>query len=341
MSRELTIWKKKLTPASLPKVAWPTDKNEGFAPDPQLPGHGIRWRRSLATGKISLRWQPKQKRLPNGEQPRGDFGDALTVDVEVAREACRQWFGDITLGRDPSARKKQERAEAKTLARIEQLRLDVVLKDYLAWKETEVKPSTFKEAQHYLKTLWQPLHDRAIDPLVEDGIKRADVARVVADIARTRGKTTGRAARSNLNAFYIWAVQMGLCDVNPVTGTLNPAKNIDARERVLSDAELAIVWHACQNDTFGRLMRLLILNPCRRDELGDLAWHEVNLATGVLIIPASRTKNKKALVLTLAPASLAILKSIPRREGQPYVFGSKPGSRPLQAKRPRALWQTA
>ena len=38
-------------------------------------------------------------------------------------------------------------------------------------------------------------------------------------------------------------------------------------------------------------------------------------------IPASRTKSKKALVLTLPAMAIEILRSVPRREGQQFVFG--------------------
>ena len=55
-----------------------------------------------------------------------------------------------------------------------------------------------------------------------------------------------------------------------------------------------------------------------------MAWHdEVNLDTGIITIPGARTKTGRELVLTLPPAALAILKSVPQREGYPFVFGAK------------------
>ena len=103
-------------------------------------------------------------------------------------------------------------------------------------------------------------------------------------------------------------------------GSINPAKGIEARERTLSDAELRMLWPHLRP-----LFKLLLLTGCRRDELGDLAWHEGDLGTGIMRIPGKRTKTSKELVLTLPPAAIAILKSVPRHEGQPFVFGTRPG----------------
>src|SRR5262249_23601090 len=115
-----------------------------------------------------------------------------------------------------------------------------------------------------------------------------------------------------------WALESGLCESSPVAGTANPAKGIQPRERILSDPELKVVWPHMQP-----LFKLLLLLGCRRSELGALCWHEVDLLSGALIIPGARTKPGRALLLTLPPAVLEILKSVPRREGSYCVFGIK------------------
>jgi integrase len=118
----------------------------------------------------------------------------------------------------------------------------------------------------------------------------------------------------------------GLCDANPVAQTNNPAEGIHPRDRVLSDSELVTIWNACGDDDFGRIVRLLILTGCRREEVGGLRWKEINPDTGVLTIPGERTKNHRALALTLPEAALDILRSAERREGREYVFGNRGGS---------------
>jgi integrase len=111
---------------------------------------------------------------------------------------------------------------------------------------------------------------------------------------------------------------------NPVALTNDPLGGVDnSRDRVLTDAELAKVWNACGDDDFGKIVKLLILTGCRRDEIGSLKWSEIN--DGVLTIPAARSKNRKAHSLILPPMALDILKPIPRREGRDYLFGQSGG----------------
>jgi integrase len=89
---------------------------------------------------------------------------------------------------------------------------------------------------------------------------------------------------------------------------------------------LRLIWNACADDDYGRIVKLLMLTGCRRDEVGALLWSELNLATGIMTIPGSRTKNNSTLVLPLPQAALDIINTIPRRDGQVFVFeGGKAG----------------
>jgi integrase len=112
-----------------------------------------------------------------------------------------------------------------------------------------------------------------------------------------------------------------LCDLNPVTGTNDPADDLKARDRVLSDAELRAVWEAAGDDDFGRIVKLLILGGARRTEIGSAKWSCIDFDSGVLTIPAEVAKNGHALELPLPPIALEILNSTPRRGD--HVFGAK------------------
>ena len=79
-----------------------------------------------------------------------------------------------------------------------------------------------------------------------------------------------------MSALFAWALTQGLTEANPVIGTLAP-KGGKPRERVLSDAELAAIWRACGDDDHGRCIRLLILTGCRRQEIGGMAWSEIDI----------------------------------------------------------------
>jgi integrase len=101
------------------------------------------------------------------------------------------------------------------------------------------------------------------------------------------------------------------------------AEGIEPRDRVLSDRELATIWNACLDDDLGRIIKLLILTGCRREEIGALKWSEID--GEVMTIPATRTKNHKSHAITLPPLALKILNSIPHREGRDFVFAKSGG----------------
>ena len=64
----------------------------------------------------------------------------------------------------------------------------------------------------------------------------------LADIADESGGYAANRARAALSALYAWAIAEGLTDANPVVGTRKAVDEI-ARDRVLTDAELAAIWN--------------------------------------------------------------------------------------------------
>jgi integrase len=156
-----------------------------------------------------------------------------------------------------------------------------------------------------------------------DAIKRSCVASRLGEIAKAHGRVSAARARGNLSAMYSWAMREGLCEANPVAATNDPAAGIRPRERTLLDHEIRAVWRGCRDDDFGRVVKLLILTGCRRSEIGSLRWDEIDLDTGAMTIPGSRTKNHRTLELTLPPAAIDILRSVSQRPGIEHVFGRR------------------
>jgi integrase len=117
----------------------------------------------------------------------------------------------------------------------------------------------------------------------------------------------------------------GLSETNPVIGTNKAAGEIKARDRVLTDKELATVWNGLPENGYGRIVRLLILTGCRRDEIGSLRWPEINEESRLIALPGERTKNGRPHDVPLSKAALEILNSIPRRVNRDFVFGEGKG----------------
>jgi integrase len=166
------------------------------------------------------------------------------------------------------------------------------------------------------------------------GIARADIATQLNTITKDRGPVAANRARSTLSTVFRWAIGEGLCDANPVLGT-NKREENGPRERALSDEEAAALWIATEDDHFGRIVRLLMLTGCRRDEIGSLQWSEIDINARKITLPKERTKNGREHIVPLTDSALEILAVMPRIEGRDYVFGLSGGgfSNWSQAKR--------
>jgi integrase len=196
------------------------------------------------------------------------------------------------------------------------LTLGAVSDRYLEAKRGVVRPRTYRESVRYFAVHWASLRDRPVA-----SITRADIAAQLQIIRKVHGQVSASRARAYLSAMFSWAMGEALADANPVIGTNDPADGIKPRARVLSDAELKLVWNAAGDGDFGRIVKLLILCGARRQEIGSAQWHDIDFDSGVLTIPADRAKNHHALELPLPLVALEILRSTPRR-GE-HVFGSK------------------
>ena len=302
----------KFTQRSVEALKLPAGKAELIVWDPSLPGFGVRVRPTSKAWRIQYR---------AGKQQRSEsLGDVRKVELDAARKIARQRFAAVELGKDPGA----ERDAARQAQAAQELTFGKVVERYLAAQTTSVaagslSASTLKSTKRYLLNYWRPLHGVQID-----AVKRGMIAAHLRDFESEHGRMAAGAARKNLSALYSWGMREGLVEGgNPVLGSSNPGAGSRPRDRVLDDHELRIIWKVATevDDDFGKVVRLCLWTLCRREEIGALRWDEVNLETGRLVLPASRTKNRRAHELDLPEPALEILRSQPRITGRPWVFG--------------------
>ena len=172
------------------------------------------------------------------------------------------------------------------------------------------------------------------------------------------GTLTAEANRiyATLRAFAAWARRRRMIRENPfeADGIERPVKEEPSAQRqreetvrVLSLAELVDLWRGLDDEpseTVRDLVRLLILVPLRRDEIGELAWAEYEAAgeaeghRGPLLrIPAGRMKGKRPAVVPLSVQAKALLDA--RREGtglSPWVFPGRKAETPFHGWRKAA-----
>jgi integrase len=273
------------------------DKQRGFAVRMRSAGKGKLHRSYCAYYKIGRTLR------------RYTIGDVAKISLEDARRKAKKVFGDVAHDKDPVAEKKAER-QAETVGEL--------IAEYLAARKGTLRERSYDEAERHLNILWKPLH-----ALKANKIESRDITSRANKIASESGPVAANRARASLSAMFRWSIGEGsFTRANPVAGT-NKQKENDPRERTLSDAEAAAVYLAAPENDYGRIVRLILLTGCRRTELGELQWSEIDTESETITLPKERTKNKQAHVVPLTKRALAILKAVPRVEGRDFVFGTR------------------
>jgi integrase len=273
--------------------------------DTEIKGFGLRFRSGGHRWILQYKFHGADRRYILGPYP--------GITAKVARELAHDKLADVWKGIDPQAAKQEAKVAIKIKA-APKLTLRTVIDRFLAAKESTLRPQSLYEARRYLLVTWQDLHKYPIED-----IQIPHVANILDTLKKA---VTAARARSNLSTLFRWAMGHGYVKHNPVVGTINPDPKT-TRDRVLSDRELAAVWNACQDDDYGRIVKLLVLTGQRRSEVGGMTWRpeELNFDDGTWTIPASRTKNKKAHTLSLPPACWSIIEGVKRRPDIDHLFG--------------------
>jgi integrase len=280
----------KITKSAVDKL----EPGSGWLWDTGLVGFGVRNQLRRPHYYVRFRLDGRQRFVTIG--PHGAW------TPETARREAQRLLGIVATGIDPA----QPIAEGDSFG--------VVADRFLTHQRVRLKPRSIEEAERYLRQHAQPLHSMPIG-----SITRRDVAEVLGRIEAGSGPVARNRFRSTLSVLFAWCMTEGLIEANPVVGTAKADEN-GGRERVLSEAEIRSLWRACANGSdFSRIVRLLLLTGCRRNEVGHLEWREVNLAEATLTLPAERVKNGREHCLPLSKQAMALLNAeVSSRQGRVF-----------------------
>jgi integrase len=202
----------------------------------------------------------------------------------------------------------------------------------LDYREGQAKPTVIPNS---LCDRWADRPVGKIGPadikvVVDEAIKRS-VAGLERRRETPRAEATGRAMHAKLSAFFRWCVDDMRIESSPCSKVRRPPPS-KSRERVLSDDELRKVWIAADGlePQYGAVVRLMILTGARLREIGHMPWSELNDDLTVWTLPKERAKNKTELILPLSKLARAIIRSLPRIDGSPFVF-TFDGDQPVES----------
>ena len=160
-------------------------------------------------------------------------------------------------------------------------------------------------------------------------IGKRQIIELVTEVAARGTPSAANKLLKVVKAFLGWCVGRAILDISPANGLAAPARE-RARDRVLEDGELARILKAARqmDGPYGGIVALLALTGQRREEVAQLTWDEVDLASQTWTLPASRTKNGKPHIVHLSKQATAELIGTPRL-GK-FVF-SLSGTKPFRS----------
>jgi integrase len=314
-------------------------QDRAFLWDDALSGFGVA---AFPSGKKVFVAQFRQ----NGRSRRIALGEYGRLTPDEARSGAKKVLGAVEDGADPI----QERRDGRAMQTFKDL-ADEFMRLHVATKR---RGRTGDEYERLLASYIFP----AIGPRRLSDVRRVDVARLHAEFS-DRPPTANRCL-AIISAVWNWGAKR-----DQVKAADNPAKGIErnaeqGKERYLSTDELARLGDAIRRgETEGlpwntdeakptskhlpkgphltlidahaaAALRLLILTGARLREILTAKWDYIDWERGIMLLPDSKTGKK---TIYLSAAALAVLKSIPRTPGTPYIVpGEKRRPKPGEAK---------
>jgi integrase len=266
-----------------------------------------------------------------GKRTELGLGSPPAVSLAAARKLALENRGKAMLGGDPLA-EKREALRRLTFA-------DAV------GKYADAKLDEFRNAKD--RKRWQAVFDTYALPTlgrrdVAD-ITVQDVLRVLQPIWQEKTETAKR-LRARMENVLSWATVAGhRKGDNPARWQGNLSEMLPKPSRVAKVEHQPAValgdvagWWAALAEREGmaaKALQFLAMTGARSGEVRGMTWDEIDLghrdktdktdkslSGGIWTVPASRMKNGREHRVPLTAETVALLESLPRMEGSPYVF---------------------
>ena len=276
--------------------------------DTDLPGFGVR---VMPSGKRFFLVQYRR----HGRTRRVMIGQFGVVTAELARREATIKLGSVRgANGDPAALRDAER-QSTTMKELGER----FLTQYVP---TRCKPSTQAE------------YRRSVELFLDPFFAKQHVRSVAtADVAELHGSLSHIPYQAN-RTLGVLSKMMNLAETWGIRDKhTNPCEDVERyperkRERFLSPKELQRLGQALtaaevnQTETKYAVaaLRILLLTGCRLSEIQNLEWRYVDLEQKELRLPDSKTGAK---TVHLGEAVIALLKTLPRVTGNPYVIVGK------------------
>ena len=258
-----------------------------YVHDARMPGLSVR------ITKAGVKSYVFTKKL-NGRFLRITLGKTASMTLSAARSASAAHHGDIAKGVDIATMRRSARAAAGVKA----ITLADAFERFLTLKDR--RSSTTDD----YKRLWR-LH-------LPDNLKRKSLGDFTPfDIEKLKtelGRKTPRTANKVIVLLSAIMSKSGRWADNPARGIERFEEHV--RTRRLNADELGRLWKAldaAEGSLWADFFKILILTGARRDALCSMRWQDLDLASGVWVVPATWSKNRREMAIPLTNLAVTVL----------------------------------
>lgn len=287
-----------------------------FTRDSELKGFAVRITTSGAKSFVlEKRIDGKVKRLTLGRYPE--------LTVEQARREAHKLLGQIAVGSNPIAEKKQKELQAITLQKA--------FDDFLLARKN-LKPRTLYDYQRLMKVAFPDWQNKA---LVD--ISKEMIAKRHTKIGAERGKAYANLAMRFLRALVNFSIAQyedgrgnAIVRENPVARLTQTRAwyRVERRQTVIKSHQLA-QWYqglmslnngnsSQQSALVADYLLFLLFTGLRRQEAATLKWSDIDLSGRSFTI--GNTKNREPLTLPLTDFLYNLLEKRKAVADSDYVF---------------------
>ena len=272
-------------------------------PDPELTGHYVRVQPSGAKSFVTVARDPVRNK-----QVWTVIGACNVITIGEAREKARNAIKRVRAGKPALEEPAKQPDNFETVA-------EQWLKRHVQKKGLRSEHEIRRLLKAHVYPKWKKL------ALVD--IRRNDVTALLDEVEDDHG------ARQ---ADYVLAIVRGIMnwfaarhdDYHPaiVPGMKRQSAVAQARERILTDDELRMIWkQAAANGSFGAFVRLGLLTGQRRSKLAAMKRSDVS--GGTWVIPKEPREKGNAGELVLPATARSIIDNLPQLGENPYVFAGR------------------
>jgi integrase len=252
-----------------------------------------------------------------GRERQFKIGPADVLTLQQARRKAKQIKAEAILGDDPQQAREVRRSIPTLQWFVDQRYLPFVKSYKRSWKtdETVLRVHVLPELGRYF-----------LDEI------RPEFIIGITNKMRSEEYASGTVGRIIIILRYIFNLAIKWKVIPPGT---NPASGVPVppdvqRSRYLTKEEagrLLASIRVDENQIAAKAIMLLFLTGARRNEVTQAQWSCVDWQKGTLLVPVS--KNGQARHIQLNRPAIELLKSVPKIDGNPYIFPAPTTGRPM------------